>query len=57
MGDWSWTIVASVLITYVHVFNHLAERYLDGRVVSWMDLLRTTTTSMDRDQWLSVVRG
>ena len=57
MGDWSWTIVAAVLITYVHTFNHLAERYLDGRVVSWMDLVRVTTTSMNREQWLSVVRG
>jgi hypothetical protein len=55
--DWSWTIVASVLVTYVHTFNNLAERYLDGRVVSWMDLLRTTTSNMDREQWLSVVRG
>jgi hypothetical protein len=49
--------VAAVLITYVHTFNHLAEWYLDGRVVSWMDLVRVTTTSMDREQWLSVVRG
>lgn len=55
--DWSWTIVAAVMITYIHVFNNLAERYLDGRVVSWMDLVRTSTTSMDREQWLSVVRG
>ena len=54
---WSWTIVAAVLITYVHVFNNLGERYLDGRVVSWMDLARTSMTTMDREQWLSVVRG
>jgi hypothetical protein len=54
--DWSWTIVAAVLITYVHTFNHLAERYLDGRVETWMDLVRTSTTSMDREQWSSVVR-
>ena len=55
--DWHWTIVAAVLITYVHTFNHLAERYLDGRVVSWVDMLRVTTSSMDREQWLSAVQG
>jgi len=54
--NWSWVIVAAVLITYVHVFNHLAERYLDGRLETWMDLIRTLTTSMDREQWSSVVR-
>jgi len=57
MTDWSWTIVAAVLITYVHVFNHLGERYLDGRVVTWMDLARTSTSTMDREQWSSVVRA
>lgn len=45
--------MAAVLITYVHVFNNLGERYLDGRVTSWMDLLRTTTSTLDREQWLS----
>jgi len=57
MTNWSWTIVAAVLITYVHVFNHLGERYLDGRVVTWMDLARTSTSTMDREQWSSVVRA
>lgn len=50
---WSWTIVAAVFITYVHVFNNLAERYLDGRVKTWMDLVRT----MNREQWSSVVQA
>ena len=49
-------IVAAVLITYVHVFNNVAERYLDGRVQTWMDLVRTTTSTMTREQWSSVVR-
>jgi hypothetical protein len=53
--NWSWTIVAAVMITYVHVFNNLAERYLDGRAVTWMDLVRTTTSTMNREQWRSVV--
>lgn len=55
--DWSWTIVAAVMITYVHVFNHLTERYLDGRVVSWMDLVRTTTSTLNREQWSYAVLG
>ena len=55
--NWSWTIVAAVLITYVHVFNNLGERYLDGRVATWMDLARTSTSTMDREQWSSVVRA
>jgi hypothetical protein len=55
--DWHWTIVAAVMITYVHVFNNLTERYLDGRVVSWMDLVRTTTGTLSREQWLSAVLG
>lgn len=53
----SWIIVAAVMITYVHVFNHLTERYLDGRVVSWMDLVRTTTSRLNREQWSYAVLG
>ncbi len=54
---WSWTIVAAVFITYVHVFNNLAERHLDGRVKTWMDLVRTSTSTMTREQWSSVVQA
>jgi hypothetical protein len=53
----AWIIVAAVMITYVHVFNHLTERYLDGRVVSWMDLVRTTTSRLNREQWSYAVLG
>ena len=45
------------MISYVHIFNNLAERYLDGRVVSWMDLVRVTTSKMNREQWSYVVLG
>lgn len=40
------------MITYVHVFNTLAERYLDGRLVTWTDLV-----TGDRVPWTSAVRA
>jgi hypothetical protein len=54
--DWKWTIVATVMITYVHIFNHLTERYFEGDVVSWIDLVRVTTSTMEREQWLYALR-
>ena len=40
--DWSWTVVAAVLITYVHLFNRIATNYLDSiRTLAWKDIVHT----------------
>jgi hypothetical protein len=43
------------MITYVHVFNHLTDQYFEGEIVSWIDLVRVTTSTMKREQWLYAV--
>lgn len=46
--DWSWTVVATVLVAYVHIFNHVATRYLDsGRTLKWSDSIHTWIPPME----------
>jgi hypothetical protein len=46
--DWSWTVIAAVLVTYVHVFTHVANAYLDSdRTMGWQNVIHTWIPHME----------